>query len=61
MNFVPQTREEAVSQFAKAALDYRRSYPRPRSIGRRVALKAIRKAKRLRDAADWKAEMWREL
>lgn len=60
-NFIPLTQAEAVAQYAKTALDYRRDYRRPRSIGRQVAMLAIRKAKRVRDAADWKAEVWKPL
>jgi len=56
-NFVPQSREEAVQQLVDVALSYRRAYVRPRSIGRQVARKAIRKARKVRNAPDWTKAM----
>jgi hypothetical protein len=60
--FVPQSREAAVAEYVRVARDYFRNYPkRPGSIGRAVARKLIRKAKAVKAADDWFAEVWKPL
>lgn len=59
MAFIPETREEAVAQLLAVAKDYRKHYPpRPGSIGRSIARRAIRRAREMRAADDWRSVMW---
>lgn len=59
-NFRAETREEAVAQYVLAGLE-RREFSRtcqagPKSLTHQVALSAIKRAKRIARAEDWRKE-----
>jgi hypothetical protein len=57
-DFIPKTREAAVADCVRVALEYtRRKSALAKSVGRRV----LAKGRRIKAAADWKAELFRPM
>lgn len=54
-NFIPQTKAEAVADYVRVAREYWRVGTR---LFRETAKKALAKAKRIKAADDWRAEMF---
>lgn len=54
-DFVPQTREAAVSEYVRVAREYFRVGT---PLYRQTARKCLAKAKRIQKASDWRAEMF---